>query len=472
MFKNCKKACANCCIDYNENCELDESEGYCTDTSRHYRYTSLTWQEYMQVSCRVSCDTCDLFIPSQAPTVVCGDKEFKYEAVLSVDHDYGFSYVHWLFLYKYPELIDGYELPDGHDYNYHYGAIDGDYDFIPPNAEHKLYGCAKHSCFEVQIKFGFIKIYDKDKDILIAKSTERRETMSFCYYTSQPTVSPTISTSPTISASPTTPEEGIFTITIMFSTSSSDRTDDVTKVVERSIQKILFRAYDSRNNLILKTLFSFCGEFTCDISFQVDNEEPDSVSLVANVINGAFTRGEILFIFKQTADHMGIDIFNSITNINIEFDFEYEVWPTTSPAASMSSTPTQDSQDCNVEGLFNFITSIFQPIIQDIANTTDHISDVLFGVESFNSSNITCEDKMFTLQVEIQTDDSPGKTSWELFYENGTIIGRTGRDTYTEKNSVYKHTYCLDTSCFSFSLFDSFSFQGYYQITVGDTVLA
>lgn len=52
------------------------------------------------------------------------------------------------------------------------------------------------------------------------------------------------------------------------------------------------------------------------------------------------------------------------------------------------------------------------------------------------------------------------------------MIDSVGRDTYTEENSVYHHSYCLDMSCFILNMFDSFTFQGSYNITVDDTLLA
>jgi len=58
-----------------------------------------------------------------------------------------------------------------------------------------------------------------------------------------------------------------------------------------------------------------------------------------------------------------------------------------------------------------------------------------------------------------------------LLYENGTIIDSIGRDTYTESDTTYNHTYCLDTSCFIFELFDSVAFQGTYSIKADETVL-
>lgn len=104
------------------------------------------------------------------------------------------------------------------------------------------------------------------------------------------------------------------------------------------------------------------------------------------------------------------------------------------------------------QNLFGFISDIFQPIIQVVNNTlsnvTSSISDVFVGVDTYNSTDpdaiLICKDKMFQLQIEIFTDGTPDRTSWELLYENDTVIHSVGQDTYSECDTSYKHNYWLD----------------------------
>eukprot|EP00594_Rhizosolenia_setigera_P015569 CAMPEP_0178959252 /NCGR_PEP_ID=MMETSP0789-20121207/12169_1 /TAXON_ID=3005 /ORGANISM="Rhizosolenia setigera, Strain CCMP 1694" /LENGTH=107 /DNA_ID=CAMNT_0020642197 /DNA_START=71 /DNA_END=394 /DNA_ORIENTATION=+ len=104
-------------------------------------------------------------------------------------------------------------------------------------------------------------------------------------------------------------------------------------------------------------------------------------------MNEELGNGKLLKTIKATADHINVEIFNDLTTnnpINIEFDFEYEAWPTsvtTSATIEPSATPTQDSNTLAIiPNLSNFISCIFQPIIQGIGEITDPISDLSFKV--------------------------------------------------------------------------------------------
>lgn len=190
MHEKCAKACANCCIDYSDDCASYASNDHCTDTSMFgnifFSYFSINWHEWMQGNCRESCESCDLnFTPSPTtPPVVCDDGQFKYEIV--ADHDY--RYNQWFLNYKYPDLIDVYKVPDkflNSPFRIRQrgvGIIDGFHGDLPKDFENRYYGCASYSCFYFRFYNGFSKIYDADTGTLIAQSTERTEKLTFCHF--------------------------------------------------------------------------------------------------------------------------------------------------------------------------------------------------------------------------------------------------------------------------------------------------
>eukprot|EP00594_Rhizosolenia_setigera_P014245 CAMPEP_0178967518 /NCGR_PEP_ID=MMETSP0789-20121207/17649_1 /TAXON_ID=3005 /ORGANISM="Rhizosolenia setigera, Strain CCMP 1694" /LENGTH=238 /DNA_ID=CAMNT_0020653157 /DNA_START=1 /DNA_END=715 /DNA_ORIENTATION=- len=237
MQENCAKACSNCCMDYSMLC---------------------------------------------APYYIID------EIVATNDDD---DYFEWEIRYKYPEQIDGYKVPERYnDHFLEYGIIDGFYGKFPSNYEKKFYGCASYSCFNLKVEEAYLKVYDKDKDVLIAQTTERWEKLRFCHYGPEPT---TLQTAPL---------EAIFTISLEFSTSPSNY-EDISKVVQKSVIKILYHAQIGDENIVTIILDDSCGtEFKiCDIIIQVckdiicgEGEEPDFLAFVGNTMKEVEANGQLL----------------------------------------------------------------------------------------------------------------------------------------------------------------------------------
>ncbi|MBR9922585.1 MAG: T9SS type A sorting domain-containing protein [Bacteroidetes bacterium] len=73
------------------------------------------------------------------------------------------------------------------------------------------------------------------------------------------------------------------------------------------------------------------------------------------------------------------------------------------------------------------------------------------------------------LRFELQTDNFPGETSWELTNSTGDVV--YSGDNYSDAATLYIEYWCLPNGCYTFTIFDSFGdgiswggVEGYYQI--------
>jgi len=110
------------------------------------------------------------------------------------------------------------------------------------------------------------------------------------------------------------------------------------------------------------------------------------LAFVANTLNESIGSGEFLQILVDTADGLGIDTFDSLIDIlPIDFDFEYEAWPTTSPISTLGgSVPTESPiQEHNKPTFQQMLQNNIQYIIGAIIGAVTIFILVSFGVYWF-----------------------------------------------------------------------------------------
>jgi PKD repeat protein len=75
------------------------------------------------------------------------------------------------------------------------------------------------------------------------------------------------------------------------------------------------------------------------------------------------------------------------------------------------------------------------------------------GTDSI-SHNVTVDIGVLELFLEINTDDYPSETTWTIEDDQGNLIQSGGG--YGVANDYYSHNICLDSGCYSFTIYDSY----------------
>ena len=81
----------------------------------------------------------------------------------------------------------------------------------------------------------------------------------------------------------------------------------------------------------------------------------------------------------------------------------------------------------------------------------------------------------FQLSLDLQTDNYPAETYWEILDNNGDIVATKGG--YSNQNTLYEQLICLSPGCYEFLIYDSFGDgiccdfgNGFFELTDNDQV--
>lgn len=96
------------------------------------------------------------------------------------------------------------------------------------------------------------------------------------------------------------------------------------------------------------------------------------------------------------------------------------------------------------------------------------------GTDSIGST-ATVDIGTLEMSLEVGTDDYPSETTWAIEDDLGNLIKSGGG--YGVANDYYQHTICLDTGCYTFTIYDAYGDgiccgygNGYYQLWDNDGV--
>lgn len=166
--------------------------------------------------------------------------------------------------------------------------------------------------------------------------------------------------------------EAFFIITLTFTTATSpSNVKEISKVIQTSVEKILFHAQMDDEVIVVVVLDSSCEkERECEITLEVciesctgKGEEPGFLAFVGNTLKEVETKGQLSQTIYATADHMDVTVIDHLVANNpveVQYEFEFDSWPTTFPTTSPSLTSIQDCDTpVIVQNLFSFILQAY-----------------------------------------------------------------------------------------------------------------
>ena len=139
--------------------------------------------------------------------------------------------------------------------------------------------------------------------------------------------------------------------------------------------------------------------------------------------------------------------FDTLTSVQVHYQLNAAPWQTSSWTGSLL---TLDSDTVSLPSMM---------LVNGLNTLTVAVSAPNGGVDGnpLNdtlSLSFTAFPSGTTMTVEIQTDDYPGETTWEIVDSVGTVIYQGG--PYSNPNTNHLEVLCLGDGCYDFIIYDSY----------------
>lgn len=122
-------------------------------------------------------------------------------------------------------------------------------------------------------------------------------------------------------------------------------------------------------------------------------------------------------------------------------------------------------------------STLSSPSVLYPASGSYQVSLVVENVNGTDSiaKNVDVALGQFELNLNLQTDNYPSETYWEIIDDNGDVIATKGG--YANQNTLYQELICLTPGCYEFYIYDAFGDgiccgygNGYFELTDNDQI--